>query len=323
MDEEKKVRNLKQIIFNPEIEIRSISNLVCSYESDMKDCQKCRGTGFIARAKGATITAIVCPNCLAACKRCFGICKKEDGEAGVRNCMTPPIKRVVGIINQAGLPARFYAANLKSFGNFTGNYTEAMRSIRGWLENLSTVKDPKGILLQGGVGVGKTFLLVALAKQLARHGREVFYVDFFQMILNIQTRFEQRDGGSSYITELINKDILVVDEMGKGRGSDFEMAVLDQIIEGRYNAGKIIIGATNYPLSETHRVTMGRPLDEQRQLVGKMKDIDTPLYERIGMRMFSRLVERSVLIEFDKKMKNMRDIGFADLSNVLTYSPEI
>ena len=52
---------------------------------------------------------------------------------------------------------------------------------------------------------------------------------------------------------LIEVDILAIDELGKGRSTDWEMQVIDEIVSRRYNSMKSIIGTTT-TFGEQHRV---------------------------------------------------------------------
>ena len=49
-------------------------------------------------------------------------------------------------------------------------------------------------------------------------------------------------------------DILFIDELGKGRNTDFELTILDQLVMGRYNQNKMIVASTNCHLKETEQV---------------------------------------------------------------------
>ena len=72
---------------------------------------------------------------------------------------------------------------------------------------------------------------------------------------------------------LIETEVLVIDELGKGRSSDWELNILDQLISKRYNASKITLITTNYVSKEY------------------MKEDQETLEARVGDRIASRLHE--------------------------------
>ena len=83
------------------------------------------------------------------------------------------------------IPARYASAKLDNFANFTGNGRLIMNSMRQWMKEF-TPRDPKGLLISGPVGVGKTYLLAAIAKSFAYRGHTVRFVDFFSIAQRIK-----------------------------------------------------------------------------------------------------------------------------------------
>lgn len=157
-------------------------------------------------------------------------------------------------------------------------------------------KEGQGLILSGPVGVGKTFLLVAAAKSFIEKGYRVRFVDFFQLISEIQASIMKKQPPTEILTPLIDTDVLLIDELGKGRNSEFELTILDQIVMGRYNQNKPIMATTNYSLSSS----------KSPKTINLKSSSDTfgfdafgPLKERVGSRIFSRLLESSLFLELD------------------------
>ena len=82
--------------------------------------------------------------------------------------------------------------------------------------------------------------------------------------------------------------MLAIDELGKGRVTDWEMSIIDEIISRRYNAMKPIIGTSNY----SWKVASGTPTPNLA-----LHAFSQTLGDRVGMRTFSRLQEMSVSFE--------------------------
>lgn len=331
----RKIKDLKKMIFDPEVKLDPNRGLRCSYEALRPSCPGCKGFGIVSDTQGAFIQSKVCPDCVGTCVMCYGSCAHdvesvgEDGKKTKRSvlCANPPLSRVVSILNDAHLPARYAKASLKDFTNTTGNYQQVIAHIERWLAEFKMERDQPGLLLQGNVGIGKTYLLICIAKRLAVKGVKVKFVDFFQLLLDIKTKFEgnlTNIGANSYIKALIDAPVLIIDELGKGRLSDFETMVLDQIVMGRYNSGKPIIGSTNYRLNRSQSATHYKKDARTGNYVAwnKSQNLDeTPpdrvhlesafqkttdfLEERVGARIYSRLVEGSVCIEWGEA-RNIR-----------------
>src|SRR5690606_37118693 len=148
----------------------------------------------------------------------------------------------------------------------------------------------KGIVISGPVGVGKTFIMASLAHYFAEKGMSVRFTDFFQLLGDLRSGFSEGKADASQLAPLIDVDVLVIDEMGKGRGKDFEKTILDQLICGRYNQNKTIIASTNYSLTATKTGgSYNIPLDATSRSPGDFDpDQFGTLEERIGARMYSR-----------------------------------
>ena len=66
--------------------------------------------------------------------------------------------------------------------------------------------------------------------------------------LTLSTFFFGLAFGQAIIGPLSEVDVLAIDELGKGRGSPFELDTMDELIARRYNAGRTTLFATNYSL---------------------------------------------------------------------------
>ncbi len=255
----------------------------------------CDGIGYRLQPKGSLTHAELC-TCVQECPSCFGQNRRlVDGVA--KTCRSPAPSRVVTLINNAGLPARYSTARLDSFSNFTGNGREIVQKLSHWKDDFHLEK-PRGLIIGGPVGVGKTYLLAALAKSFAAKGVSVRFVDFFQLLLALKAGYAEDKNEAGLLQEMIDVDVLMIDELGKGRCSDWELSVLDQLVMGRYNQNKIIVASTNYSLKPLTRVhTHNVSLDGTGS--GSTFDLDSSesLEKRITSRVFSRLCETSEFIE--------------------------
>ena len=255
----------------------------------------CDGVGYRLNLKGAYTQAKLC-DCVDSCQTCFG--RVRHMENGVsRACRTPSPGRIVNILNGAGIPSRYGTAKLDKFSNFTGNGQEVLQTTAKWLREFD-VEHPKGLILGGPVGVGKTYLLCAIAKNFAARGLTVKFVDFFQLLNELKSAYSDSKSDAGVLKPLINVDILIIDEMGKGRNSDWEMSILDQVVMGRYNQNKIVVASTNYDLKPQKMVPLAqKDLMQDNYNGGFNLDRYESLESRIGQRIYSRLVEMCSIME--------------------------
>ncbi|SMF40844.1 ATP-binding protein [Pseudobacteriovorax antillogorgiicola] len=289
----KLTRKLKQELTEPKSQDPDL--LKQSYCALQQKLSCCDGVGYRLNLKGAYTQASLC-DCVSSCKSCFGrVRRMVDGVSCP--CRTPNPSRIVNILNMAGIPSRYGTAKLDKFSNFTGNGREILQAIAVWLREFS-LEQPKGLLLGGPVGVGKTFLLSAIAKNFAARGLTVRFVDFFQLLNELKAAYSDAKSDANVLKPLINVDVLIIDEMGKGRNSDWEMSILDQVVMGRYNQNKIVVASTNYDLKPQKMVPLAqKDLLNEGMSGGFNLDSYEPLETRIGQRIYSRLVETCMIME--------------------------
>lgn len=97
-------------------------------------------------------------------------------------------------------------------------------------------------------GLGKTHLQVAVAKELIRRGTAVLIVsDVILMEDLVQARVnnDNRDEFDNLLNAVIHAPVLVWDDLGKSKDSDFNKRIYYRIINDRYQANRPIIFSTN------------------------------------------------------------------------------
>lgn len=269
----------------------------CALSMERQCC--CEGKGYKLECRGAFIGAVICP-CLRECSLCLGSAYRDDA-AGLRSraCSLPLPQRMVNLWNDSSLPVRYFDCELSRFCNFTGNGQQVLSLLGSYLKRFDQQQrqgarsSHRGIVISGPVGVGKTYLLVSLAKALIRQGRRVKFVDFFQLITEIKAGYSQKASEEDILKPLIEVDVLLIDELGKGRNSEFELTILDQLVMGRYNQDKPIIATTNYFFG---RQSPSRTVDLRAPSHNFGLDSFGLLRERVGTRIYSRIVEGCALV---------------------------
>jgi DNA replication protein DnaC len=202
------------------------------------------------------------------------------------------------LLNAAEVPARYKDASLKAFSNNTGNCQVVVQKVQDWIRQFKN-SGSKGLLLGGPVGVGKTFILASIAKALVARGVGVKFVDFFQLLAEVKAGYGEHKSEMSIINPLLDVDVLLIDELGKGRNTEFELTILDQLVMGRYNANKAIVASTNCLFQETSpSYAYNVALDRASSPHGNFEsDSYGTLESRVGKRIYSRLMETTIILE--------------------------
>jgi len=122
----------------------------------------------------------------------------------------------------------------------------------------------KGLFLFGDYGVGKTYNVYALAKCLIMDDVDVWVFNLPRLLNIIRTSFSKQEaynedtGSTTYafvkdmsgIEELIRKEILIIDDIGAEKPSDWVAEILYYLINSRYENMKTTIFTSNLSLDK-------------------------------------------------------------------------
>lgn len=129
-------------------------------------------------------------------------------------------------------------------------YADGFRQM--WEKNI-------GLLLYGPVGTGKSFFAACVANALLEQEVSVKMTNFTRIINDMQSSF---DGRQEYLDSLNRNNLLIIDDLGVERESEYMQEQVYNIIDARYRAGRPLIVTTNIPLEE-----IKNPKNVQRQRI--------------------------------------------------------
>ena len=281
-------------------------------------CLNCDNKGYNLYKNGAYVSARLC-QCVKNCPSCHGsflhLSTKNNKSVP---CIDLSPQIIVTNYNFSSVPVKYIDAELTKFRNYSGNGDLILTQLKKYIDSFRKLniadKAPDqlinfdesfynnnqkhhnninnyGIIISGAIGVGKTYLLASLAKEFINKGYTVKMIDFFQLISQIKAGFNENISEDKLIKPLIDVDILLIDELGKGRNSTFELTILDQIVMGRYNQNKFILATTNYALYNDQTPKKSVDLHDLTAASNNFDDHHGLLKDRMGGRIFSRLKE--------------------------------
>jgi len=108
-------------------------------------------------------------------------------------------------------------------------------------------RDSKGLLMFGTVGTGKTYFAACIANKLIDDGYHVLMTNFARLTNQIQGMYE---GKQEYIDSLNKYTLLIIDDLGAERKSEFMQEMVFNIIDSRYRSGLPFIITTNLTADE-------------------------------------------------------------------------
>lgn len=157
------------------------------------------------------------------------------------------------------------------------------------------LKENQGIIFWGPVGTGKSFTAACIANELLAGQTPVIMTSFVKILQNLQA--SQQDE-ASYISMLNNASLLILDDLGTERNTDYALEKVYNVIDSRSRETKPMILTTNLTLSD-------------------MLDVEDIRYKRIYDRIFETCLPVEVSGEsfrkiaadqrFDKMAKFMQE----------------
>ena len=206
------------------------------------------------------------------CPKCFGLGIEVVPGKGARPCECGKRDLQTRSLDRARLPERYSKCH---FHNYTATSLAQQRAFK--LAMSLAMEYPaveQGLLFMGPVGVGKTHLAVSILKGLTERGISSLFYEFGSLLKEIQDSYNTNTQTSELrvLAPVLEADVLVLDELGASKPTDWVRDTMSHIINTRYNDRKLTIFTTNY-------------LDERQN------QREETLEDRIGTRLRSRLYE--------------------------------
>lgn len=189
-------------------------------------CAKCKGAvQTVIQVFGKTKTV-----------RCICACKKAEIEAFEERKRAEERERNRKIC--------FPESNMASwtFANDDRANQKISDAMKKYADNFQEYRrSGKGLLLYGTVGTGKTYHAASIANLLIDKGYKVLMTNFTRISNHLQGTFEKNE----YIDSLNNYSLLILDDLGVERKSEYMQEIVYNIIDARYRSGLPFIVTTN------------------------------------------------------------------------------
>lgn len=107
-------------------------------------------------------------------------------------------------------------------------------------------KKNHGLLLYGPVGTGKSFTAACIGNYLLNNAKPVIMTSFVKILQDIW----ESDREAEYITILNSASLLIIDDLGTERETDYALEKVYNIIDSRVRANKPMIITSNLELND-------------------------------------------------------------------------
>jgi DNA replication protein DnaC len=187
----------------------------------MADCPICNDTGW--KPVGTRVT------------RCD--CQKRD--------------RLERLMDMAHIPSRYEHCEISNFDVLPGRFEMAMHKAKIFAEGFIRdfpLDNNQGLLFTGTIGTGKTHLAVGIMKELIRsRGIPCRFYDYRELLKDIQNSYNPQVQATEaqVLRPVMETDVIVLDELGAVRSSEWVSDTVSHILNTRYNNQKTTIITTN------------------------------------------------------------------------------
>jgi DNA replication protein DnaC len=204
-----------------------------------------------------------------------------DGISRVTRCDCVRESSSARLLADARIPRRYQHCDFANYTAYNEQLTKALQLAARLAESFPVTE--KGLFFQGPPGVGKTHLAVAVLRQvIATRGARGLFYDTRDLLRVIRSTYDpvNRTAEMDVLRPVIEADMLVLDDLGAEKTSEWVEETLNLIVNARYSERRTTIFTSNY--------------DDNPDST----DPDSLLF-RIGFRMRSRLHEMCEFVYLD------------------------
>ncbi len=164
------------------------------------------------------------------------------------------------------------------FENFevNSNNKKVYQSLKEYSEKLANSVERKGLILVGNNGVGKTHLACSIANELIKNGIPIIYGTLINLLAELKNSYDIDNNISEMeIIKLYKKvDLLIIDDLGKEKPSEWGLEKLFTIINSRYENNLPVIITTNYDQNSLiNRLSINGEIETAKSIISRLYEM--------------------------------------------------
>lgn len=157
------------------------------------------------------------------------------------------MRRIESLKSNSLIESKFKNAKFSSYIK-TNESEKLYVFIKRYVDNFNDMlKKNQGLIFWGPVGTGKSYAAACIANELLEKKTTVIMTSFVKILQDIQ---KSQVNEAEYITKLNDVKLLIIDDLGTERNTDYALEKVYNIVDSRYRTGKPLILTTNMSISE-------------------------------------------------------------------------
>lgn len=278
-----------------------LTEILPSVKAGASGCPNCGGVGIVLDEVFANTRTNALSLCVCVKEHCY-ICSANEKPPFLvfdetQNKMIPcfcheariKISNLEKLLERSKIPPKYKYKFLTSIDNnshvsFLVAHDWARDLVVNWNNNsywMQKEAGKQGMYLSGGTGSGKTHLACIILNELIfRYGVDCRYakitVDFLNALKDTYQKDSEYHGQERNIEmEFAEVDVLVIDDFGVQKETEWVNAKLYDLIDRRYEKGRITLLTSNFPLSDLKEKGANRIYSRLCEMIYEIK-LDCP-----------------------------------------------
>lgn len=165
-------------------------------------------------------------------------------------------EKIRSLFGNSGMSQRALSCSLENYQPSFNN-VEALKVCNEYIKDFDLIsrKSRNGLFICGDCGVGKSHLAFAVANELIKKGNSVIAMTMIDLLMKIKSSYGYSENDSEERILKVYEDcsLLIIDDLGKEKPTEWVLQMIYSIVDRRYNALKPIIVTTNYTANELIR----------------------------------------------------------------------
>lgn len=180
------------------------------------------------------------------------------------------------------IPPRFMGLKIRDYVSKTQAQKDVVRKLVDYVKGFVEVRETgRSLILIGDVGTGKTMLACALLSAVCGKGYSCRYTTIAGMVREIRATWgDALKSEEEAIQRFVDRDLLVIDELGVQSGSENEQGLVFEVIDQRYQQRRPTVVCGNVSNEELVKCLGERSVDRLREGGGELLAFTWESYRR-------------------------------------------